>query len=157
MNCDQCQYGLTTTANGMSAPARTSIGFMTNSPCIVKQLDKKCPNRWGWQVHKHIRLEDGRTKAAQVYPPELCAAICQGLSDQLQADRNGQFLLASVEPSSTTSSGELRKTAEELKRRYRTVEEDNDEELEEAWDDVSGAQLDPKAVRKARGEETEGS
>ena len=155
VNGDQCQYGLTTTANGVTGPARKNTGFMTNSPCIARQLNRKCPNRNGWQEHKHIHLEGGRTRAAQVYPPELCKAICNGLSEQLQADRDGQFMLANVEASTTTSSGELKKAAEELKKKYRTVEEDLDEQMEEAWDDVSGAQLDPKAVRAARGEEVD--
>ena len=38
---------------------------------------------------------------------------------------------------------------------YKTVEEDNEQELDEAWDDVSGAQLDPKVVKGARKEELE--
>lgn len=143
-NGDQCQYGLTTTANGITWLARKSIGFITNWPCIAKLLNKRCPNRSGWQVHRHIRLESGRTNVAHVYPPELCAAICNGFSEQLQVDRDGQFLLASVGTAGATSSGELRRTAEEFKRRYKTVEEDLGEQFEEAWGDVSGAQLDPK-------------
>ena len=45
--------------------------------------------------------------------------------------------------------------ANQIKGKYRTVEEDQTEELEIAWDDVSGAELDPKAVRQARMEEIE--
>ena len=156
VNGDQCRFGLTTTANNETALARKATGFLTNAPHIAKQLEKKCPNRSGWQVHKHIRLEDGRTRAAQVYPPELCRAICRGLELQLEADRAGQFLLASVEPTKEDTSGRLKdeanklhKKAKEIQEKYRTVEEDMDAQLEEAWDDVSGAQLDPKEVRRA--------
>lgn len=156
VNGDQCQYGLTTTTpKGITGPARKAIGFMTNSPCIAKQLNKQCPNRVCWWTHEHIQFEGGRTKRAQIYPPELCKAICNGLSEQLQADRDGQFLLAKVEATTTTPSGDLRKAADELKKSYRTVEEDLSEQLEEAWDDVSGAQLNPKAARAARNEEIE--
>ena len=40
-----------------------------------------------------------------------------------------------------------------IKKKYKIVEEDESEELEIIWDDMSGAELDPKAVRRARGEE----
>ena len=69
------------------------------------------------------------------------------------ADQHGQFLLAQV--GSDASGKELMNVAKETRSQYRTVEEDNQEELEEAWDDVSGAQLDPKAVKAARVEEVE--
>ena len=42
-----------------------------------------------------------------------------------------------------------------MRSKYPTVEEDNGKEMEQAWDDVSGASLDPSAVRKARAEEIE--
>ena len=155
MNGNQCQYGLVTTQNGLTMLARKSTGFMTNSPCIVNQMDKQCPNKSGWQIHKHIALEGNRTKQAQVYPKELCQAIRVGLQLQLQADKDGQFLLANIGDPSKETSEELKKTANELKMRYKTVEEENDQELEEAWDYVSGAQLDPKVVRGARQEEVE--
>ena len=54
---------------------------------------------------------------------------------------------------SNVSGKDLYACAESLKRKYTTVEEDNEEELEAAWDDVSGATLDPKLVRQARQEE----
>ena len=155
VNGDQCRYGFTSTKSGRSGPARKATGFLTNAPCIAKQLSKQCPNRQGWMVHQHVRLEGGRTRLAQVYPPELCRAICRGLELQLQADREGQFLLASVEPIMMTKSGDLLNAANELMKKYKIVEEDLDDQREEAWDDVSGAQLDANEVRRARMEEIE--
>ena len=38
---------------------------------------------------------------------------------------------------------------------YKTIEEENEDELEVAWDDVSGAELDPQKVRRTREEEIE--
>ena len=148
---DQCCYGLTTTENGRVGPAQKATGFMT--PCVAQQLSKRCPNRSGWKIHEHIRLENGRTKVAQVYPPALCKTICHGLSMQIQADKDGQFMLACVEPSTSTPSGDIMSAAMELKKRYKTVEEEVDDQMEEAWDDVSGAQLDPQAVKLTRKEE----
>ena len=88
-----------------------------------------------------------------MYPPAFCRAICQGLRQQIITDGHGQFLLAQVDNSA--SSGEFVKVAKEVQSRYRVVEEDDQEELEEAWDDVSGAQFDPKVARTARTEEVE--
>ena len=45
--------------------------------------------------------------------------------------------------------------AEELHSKCRTVEEDDRELLEEAWDDVSGARLNPIKVKEARMEEVD--
>ena len=126
---------------------------MTNSRCIAQKLNKQCPNRKGHQVHQHVRLEGGRTKAAQVYPAGLCKAICEGLQEQIAMDEKGQFLIMNVNDTRNTTSGELKKSAEKMKDKYRTVEEDYDEELEAAWDDVSGAEFDPKMVKAARQEE----
>ena len=49
----------------------------------------------------------------------------------------------------------LEKKIEEARKQHKTVEENSGKEFEIAWDDVSGAQLDPKAARKARQEEFE--
>ena len=43
----------------------------------------------------------------------------------------------------------------EMKKKYRTIEEDDEAECEVAWGDVSGAALNPQDVRKARAEEIE--
>ena len=152
---DLCQYGLTTTKEGVTGPARKRTSFLTNSPCIARQLSTKCPNKAGWMVHQHITLESGRTRAAQVYPKELFQAMCTGLELQLHADRQDQFMMATVGETGNKTSDGLMEEARELKQQYKTVEEDLDEQLQEAWDDVSGAQLDPKAVKSARREEIE--
>ena len=56
---------------------------------------------------------------------------------------------------SLTVRENLMMVAKEIHTQYRVVEEDNQKEMEEAWDDVSGAELDPKLVKKARLEEIE--
>ena len=42
-----------------------------------------------------------------------------------------------------------------MMKKYKIVEDEDEHELEMAWDDVSGATLDPKEVRRARREEIE--
>ena len=150
---DQCRYGLKSSDKNGEGPARKSTGFMTNSPCIAMQLQRRCPNKGGYNIHKHVVLQGGRTKAAQVYPPELCKAIRKGLTKQIAADRDGQFLLTHMEHDENQSSRSIMNVAKQTKEEYTIVEEDDPEELEMAWDEVSGAELDPKMVRKAREEE----
>ena len=150
---DQCRYGLTATDGDRTGPAKKSAGFMTNSPCVAKALNKRCMNTKQQQVHEHVVLINGRPKAAQVYPPALRRAICKGLRQQIIADEHGQLLLAQID--NNASGGEFMKVAKDIRSQYRTVVEEDQGELEEAWDDVSGAQLNPEAVKQARSEEVE--
>ena len=44
----------------------------------------------------------------------------------------------------------LKIEADAMKAKYKTVEEDHQDELEAAWDDVSGMSLDPSLVEKGQ-------
>ena len=81
---DQCQYDLKSKDEEGIAPARKRIGFLTNAACVSKKLNKRCPNTNTYQVHRHLALENGRTRAAQVYPDKLCKEICLGIQEQIQ-------------------------------------------------------------------------
>ena len=61
--------------------------------------------------------------------------------------------MAEMEMGDSSNGKELKKTAEQLREKFRIVEENGDEEMDVAWDDVSGAELNLAAVRKARAEE----
>ena len=148
---DQCMYGLTTIDGQTIKVARKRAWFMTNSPCIATQLNRKCPNTKEWQLHEHMALINGRPKMAQVYPPKICQAICEGLRQQMKADQDGRFLLATLKQSEG-----VHKETQEMKKRFKTFEkEDNETTMQEVWDDVSGAELDLKLVKEARLEEIE--
>ena len=58
-----------------------------------------------------------------------------------------------MEHSEEQPSEALMNTAMGMNKRYTTVEEDDGEECEVAWGDLSGAALNPQDARKARGEE----
>ena len=58
-----------------------------------------------------------------------------------------------VDNKDTTSSKELMNVAAKMEKKYKNIGEDNEEELEVAWDDVSGATLSPQEVKRARAEE----
>ena len=152
---DQCRYGLTSHDGRREGTARKSTGFLTNSPCIAKRLSLRCPNTTTYKKHDHIILTNGHAKAAEVYPSGLCRAVCKGLLEQNEVDKLGQFLLAEVDKDGKGNGDLMNKEAQRLKERYQTVEEKNDEELESAWDDVSGAALDPSEIKRARAEEAE--
>ena len=152
---DQCQYGLRSHDGTREGLAKKSTGFLTNSPFVAKQLERRCPNRAGVKKHDHVRLEHGRARKAQEYPDGLCKAICRGIKEQLEADRTGQVLLKTT---GNGSEAELRGAGEEIKRwenKCKTVEEDLSAKMEAAWDDVSGAALDLERVKQARKEDIE--
>ena len=64
-------------------------------------------------------------------------------------------MLANVHNNEHTTSEGLLKEAKRLKERYQTVEEEQEDNWEEVWDDVSGAPLSPRGVKKAMRAEIE--
>ena len=138
---DQCCYGLKAKGKHGDGPARKATRFMTNSPCVALQFQRRCPNKSRYTVHRHAQLQGGKTRATQVCPPRLCQAICQRLVKQIEVDKVGQFLLMKKILSAR------------MEHKCKTIEEDHNEELEIAWDDVSRATLNPQQVKWPRAEE----
>ena len=68
---DQCVHGLKSWDGEGCGPAGKSTGFMTSSFCITAALSERCPNTRSIQVHDHVGLEQGRTRAPQGPPPPL--------------------------------------------------------------------------------------
>ena len=66
--------------------------FMTNSPLVAAQLERKCDRN-----HQHARLAGNRTKMAATYPPQLVDAICKGINEQIKADKLDQNIIARIE------------------------------------------------------------
>ena len=85
----------------------------------------------------------------------MCRAICKGIQEQLEADREGGYLIASTDKDGEASAKQLLSMQREIQSKYKIVEEEEDVRLYEAYDDASGARLDPKMVQKARMEEVE--
>ena len=67
---------------------------------------------------------NGRAKDAQKYPDALCRAICRGLTQQIIADKQGQFLIAAMN-NKITDPEDMRNAADEMQGECRTVEEDD--------------------------------
>ena len=105
-----------------------SIGFMTNAKGIVNQLSERCNGK-----HQHVKLLDGRASRAEVYPDELCLRIFKGLMETMKMDGRIQ------------SNGIGAVMAEEESQSW--------DQINQAWDDITGEELDPSAVATARREE----
>ena len=76
-----------------------------------------------------------------------------GLQEQVEADRAGRFLLSTIGVEGLANEQSVTEEIKQMKQKYRTVEEEDEENNEMAWGDVSGVELDPAVVRKARQED----
>ena len=121
----------------------TPTQFMTNSPLIAAQLERRCD-----KSHTHTRLEGSRTRQAAIYPMQLMDAICKGMEHQIKADAFDQNSVAEI--NQLYGSQLLAAFQEYHDNAAKCHDSDHEFEYEYAEDDVSGAALDPKAVRKAK-------
>ena len=103
-------------------------GFMTNAEGIARELDEKCDG-----CHQHVKLLNGRASRAEVYPDELCFRILRGLMETMKQD--GRI--------PTNGIGAV--MAEEESEVW--------DQIDKAWDDVTGEELDSNGVMLARNEE----
>ena len=116
--------------------------WVTNSKEIVAVLDQHCRNRTGGPLHRHVALIGGLARLAEAYPDELVIAVLEGLKRQMRADNT----LSSVE---AYSSGPDPTEPLFPLESYKQL----DYELEKYYDDISGEELPPDLVKKARLEE----
>ena len=95
---DQCMYGPVTKGPKKSGliSAKKPTQFLTNPPCIAQQLQRRCPGKDSHSESRRASLFAGRAKKAQTYPEALCEAICLGVKEQIQADKEGRFHLCTV-------------------------------------------------------------
>lgn len=75
--------------------------------------------------------------------------------EQLKADREWQFLIPDFDVEEMKTTRETMNAVRGLQKQCQTIAENNQDEMEMAWDDVSGAELNPAYVKKARREEIE--
>ena len=139
---DQCQYGLRTRGAGGagSIPARKRTKFMTNSSEIANELS------WKAKGHLHQALVGGRAHKSAIYSEGLCEAICRGLKREIRRSEMNVRVLKTVisKDKIGTDTNKDRSIADE---------EDGGSvgiAYGMAWDDLTGANLDPRGVSKAR-------
>lgn len=120
--------------------------FLTNSPLVAARLERKCD-----RTHKHAQLQGNRTNKAAIYPEQLIDAVSVGINDQIRADQFDLNLIASIDIAKDTEIlDELKRAQLNAAQCHEDIEPD-----EYAVDDVSGAFLDPKMIKKARQEEVD--
>ena len=128
---DMCAFGMTQEDGNGKRLVMKPTGFMTNTPAIAEALSEKCDGQ-----HQHIRLVGGRASRAEVYPHEMCLRIFKGLIEQMKKDyRMQEGCIGSV---------------------MREEEYETSDYMKQAWDDVTGEELDQRGVSDARKEEVQG-
>ena len=132
---DQCMFGLETKGEvkGTKAKAQKSTRFLTSSAEIARNLDKRCD-----KSHWHQPLVSGRAVKAGEYSQGLCQAICRGLVKQIELDHKNLRMLLNLRATDIVH-GDMPQE-----------EDEHTEATARAWDDVSGKELDPQEVRRAR-------
>lgn len=143
---DQCCYGLAAIDDDGPGLVRKTTKFLTNPPCVAKELRRRCIGG-----HKHARHVHGREVAAQVFPAELRAAVRRGIRRQIASrlvtrSRDERELKLMVE--SDAVEGNIRREGLGVGEISSLVHQG-----EACWDDVKGGWLDPSQVRQARQEE----
>ena len=102
---------------------RKETEFMTNAPRIGDRLRRRCNG-----LHRHIVLINGRAKAAEVYPDQLCRQIVMGLIEQMEEDqRIGKHMGRSIAEFERDSS-----------------------KAEEYWDDLSGEKVKTRTRKQGQ-------
>ena len=85
---DQCIFGQATEEG---APVKKPTGFLTNSPEMAIELEKRCQGKRGECSRpgggRHAPCLGKVAQRAAIYHDKLCEAILRGLSKQMRADR----------------------------------------------------------------------
>ena len=140
---DQCPFGAQSLVDLSDPESIGAIlketGWLTNSQIVLEAVTRRCQNRVlpkdSPQRHTHVQLLDGRAKYAEHYPERLVNAILKAVREELR-DRS----LMSINGDSFASLPHVDEEAKQVPPA-------------EYWDEISGTQLDPLLVKKARAEE----
>ena len=136
---NMCQFGMTTKYKGEEGLVSKPTRFLTNSPEVAKRLNRRCSEEC--KQKKHLAIWGTRAREAQRYPPSLCKAVVDGVrAEKLMRETN--LCEIDVDMILSCESEDI----EDAMARH----EDNLTEYAKAWDDVTGKELDPKEVSKAR-------
>ncbi len=152
-SCDMCAYGMTAVDKQGEALAKKGTTVVSNSSEILKRVSKRCSNSGAARdadKHRHADLCNGGAKQCQVYPKKFCRAVCAGVAAQKKLHRLGmtsQRIMSAEEM--LNAMGEHNETGDPS----RDLHEEPSDETWIAFDDQSGAPLDPEKVRQARKDE----
>ena len=151
---DMCCFGMQQVDKDGPGLVKKPTKFMTNSEELAQELSRRCPGG-----HHHVSLLSGRAASAQVYPKQLCSAVCRAIARQLRKDREIDLhcrdCLQSVE--AEIRAGRCAKVGDAVGIN-RIIHEHAEDGLFSltlggCWDDNKGGWLQPELVRKGREEE----
>ena len=95
VHAHMCPFDMRVLFEGSQKLVFKPTTWMSNSPCILKELNKQCTNTGDPLTdHKHADLKGGRAHYAQIYPEKLCLAILKGLRKELMANKH--MILGSI-------------------------------------------------------------
>ena len=141
---DMCRFGMYLKDRQGEALAFKPTGWMSNSWCILEELNKLCTNKQGKEPkHRHVDLQGGVAKHAAVYPEKLCLSILRGLRREL-IKQGAMF------------AGQIGTVCEDTEETLRTAEMEWEVSAQNYFDSVTGQRLDPKLVKEGRQEEKQG-
>ena len=160
---DQCQYGQ---ADSLANPVRKTTGWMSNAPCVLQALSKRCKGLQSYCSRagggRHVTASGRLAREVAVYPFVLCKAILLGLQRQLRKDGLLQDRLYGLQPrfdEDTTATYRDMSTGEILNLEEHAHMEQifmtNQGREEKFVDSVSGQPLQSGLVRAARALELE--
>ena len=96
---DQCQYGQSELHNN---PVKKATGWMSNAPCVLQSLAKRCSGRNGSCSRagggRHATASGRLAREVAVYPFDLCKAILVGLQRQLRKNGMAQDKVYGLQP-----------------------------------------------------------
>ena len=130
-------------ASEVPSYVRKETGWITNCKELADLLQGECENKYTGQVwHRHVSLENGRARKAQVYPPNLVYAILKTLKKTLVDSGR----LSALEERVAGPVPEEPLVAYDLL----TDPNGNGEDWSTYYDDVNGGWLETGMVKKAR-------
>ena len=87
--CHMCGFGMMSEDKDGRGLVRKATRIMTSSGEVLKRLNVRCSNEGGASRHRHVHLEQGRARQAQVYPRRFCTRVCEAIAAQKRLEMLG--------------------------------------------------------------------
>ncbi|CAE7546001.1 unnamed protein product [Symbiodinium natans] len=147
-----CRWGMESEDAQGKGLVKKETRWLTNSRCVADVLQGACSNTEGKVWHRHVRLINGRARAAQKYPPKLVKGILMAFRQQLVEDGEFSEALNAMEAGPVPDSPPVIDEEEEIYNQFPDV---GHQIQGPVIDSNTGAELDLDKVAAARREELE--
>ena len=147
---DQCPFGQVARDADGEGLVQKATGWMSNCPEVLDEVARRCvnPTLPECERHRHVHLQNGLAKGAERYPVALVKAILKGLRNHLRRHRHGSLFHVEALDTGPTLDEPPPEWRPEPAAPYET-------RVGRFFDSVTGFELDPERVRKARAEEVD--